>query len=177
MQTQFDVVGVDLQDKGSRKSVALRGDNDYFFSHFKYAQKAIDLDNAGIVLYNILSAITEVFPDDEEVDQGVFIGLYELQRLKGTSTGIDLPDDWMTVLLKSVAQTFPSSATLHAKCKVQQKHVFPGAAWSAPSNMANFLRELHIRNGGTLELPYHGEGAKMGIEEGNIARGLIPRGR
>lgn len=177
MQNQFDAVGVDLQDKGSRKSVALRGDNDYFFSHFKYAQKAIELDNSGAVLYNILLAITEVFPDDEEIDQGVFIGLYELQRLKGTSTGIDLPDNWMTTLLTSVAQTFPSSATVHAKCKIQQKHVFPGAAWSAPSNMANFLRELHIRNGGTLELPYHGEGAKMGIEEGNVARGLFPKGR
>lgn len=177
MQDEFDLVKVDLQDKASRKSENLRGDNDYFFSHFKYAQKAIELDNSGAVLYLILKAITEVFPDDEEIDQGVFIGLYELQRLAGTNNNIDLPEDWMTILLKSVANTFPSSATVHDKCKIQQKHVFPGAAWSAPSNMANFLRELHIRNGGTLELPYHGDGAKMGIEEGNIARGLIPRGR
>ena len=177
MQDEFDLVGVDLQDKNARKSTALRGDNDYFFSHFKYSQKAIELDNSGAVLYLILKAITEVFPDDEEIDQGVFIGLYELHRLVGTNSNIDLPEDWMTVLLASVAETFPSSATVHAKCKVQQKHVFPGAAWSAPSNMANFLREMHIRNGGTLELPYHGDGAKMGIEEGNIARGLIPRGR
>jgi len=27
-----------------------------------------------------------------------------------------------------------------------------------------------------LNLPYHGEGAKMGIEEGNIAPGLFPEG-
>jgi hypothetical protein len=177
MQDEFDLVGVDLQDKNARKSDNLRGDNDYFFSHFKYAQKAIELDNSGEVLYKILKAITDVFPDDEEVDQGVFIGLYELQRLAGTNANIDLPDDWMNILLETVAETFPSSATVHAKCKIQQKHVFPGGAWSAPSNMANFLRELHLRNGGDLELPYHGEGAKMGIEEGNIARGLIPRGR
>lgn len=177
MQDQFDVVGVDLQDKNARKSTALRGSNDYFFSHFKYAQKTIELDNSGTVLRNILSAMVEVFPNDEEIDQGVFIGLYELQRLKGTSTNIDLPEDWMMVLLRSVAKTFASSATIHSKCKIQQKHVFPGAAWSAPSNMANFLRELHLRNGGKLELPYHGEGAKMGIEEGNIARGLFPRGQ
>lgn len=177
MQDQFDVVGVDLQDKGARKSVSLRGSNAYFFSHFKYAQKAIELDHSGNVLRNILEAIVEVFPNDEEIDQGVFIGLYELQRIKGTSTNIDLPEDWMKVLLKSIAKTFSSSATVHSKCKIQQKHVFPGAAWSAPSNMANFLRELHLRNGGKLELPYHGEGAKMGIEEGNIARGLFPRGQ
>jgi hypothetical protein len=40
--------------------------------------------------------------------------------------------------------------------------------------MANFLREIHVRNGGKLNLPYHGEGAKMGIEAGNIAPGLFP---
>jgi hypothetical protein len=177
MQDEFDLVGVDLQDKNSRKSDNLCGDNYYFFSHFKYAQKAIDLDDSGEVLYKILKAITDVFPDNDEVDQGVFIGLYELQRLAGTNSNIDLPDNWMNVLLKSVAKTFPSSSVVHDKCKIQQKHVFPGAAWSAPSHMANFLREMHIRNGGNLELPYHGDGAKMGIEEGNIARGLIPRGR
>jgi hypothetical protein len=37
------------------------------------------------------------------------------------------------------------------------------------------MRELYIRNGGVkLNLPYHGEGAKMGIEDGNIAPGLFP---
>jgi hypothetical protein len=40
--------------------------------------------------------------------------------------------------------------------------------------MANFLRELHIRNSGKLNLPYHGDGAKMGIESGNVAPGLFP---
>jgi hypothetical protein len=40
--------------------------------------------------------------------------------------------------------------------------------------MSNFLREMHIRNGGKLNLPYHGEGSKIGIEENNIAEGLIP---
>jgi len=175
MQDQFDACGVDLEDKGTRKSTALRGENDYFFSHFKYAQKAIELDNSGIVLNDILSAITTVFPDDEEVDQGCFIGLYELQRLKGTSPNIKLPKGWMVTLLNSLKQTFTSSAIIHAKCKDQHKHVFPGAGWSAPSNMSNFMRELHIRNDGKLNLPYHGEGAKMGIEEGNVAPGLFPK--
>ena len=174
MQNQFDAIGVDLQDKGSRKSVALRGDNDYFFSHFKYAQKAIELDNSGAVLYKILSAITKVFPNDEEIDQGIYIGLYELQRLKGTSPNIHLPEGWMVTLLKSVKKTFKGSHIVHDKAKRQWEHRFPGAGWSAPSAMANFLRELHIRNGGKLNLPYHGEGAKMGIEAGNIADGLFP---
>jgi hypothetical protein len=41
--------------------------------------------------------------------------------------------------------------------------------------MSNFMRELHLRNGGKLNLPFHGEGAKVGIESGNTAPGLFPQ--
>ena len=174
MQDQFDVLGIDLEDKNTRKSVNLRGDNYYFFSHFKYAQKAVEMDTSGKVLYEILSAIKTVFPTDEEIDQGVYIGLYELQRLKGTSPNIRLPDNWMVTLLKSVKKTFKGSHIVHDKAKRQWEHRFPGATWSAPSAMANFLREIHLMNGGKLDLPYHGDGAKLGIEDGDFAPGLIP---
>jgi len=177
MQDQFDKLGIDLQDKGSRNSDNLRGDNDYFFSHFKYAQKGIEVDESGKILYNILDAIKSAFPLQEEIDQGVYIGLYELHRISKTSPNIKLPADWMKTLLDSVKPTFKSSALVHAKAKIQWEHVNPGATWSAPSAMANFLRELHIRNSGKLNLPYHGEGSKMGIESGNIAPGLFPDGR
>lgn len=173
MQDQFDNCGIDLQDKSSRASDNLRGDNDYFFSHFKYAQKAIEVDESGKTLREILSAIKQTFPMQEEIDQGCFIGLYELYRLVKTSPNIDLPSNWMTELLESIKPTFKSSALIHTKAKVQFAHVFPGGSWNAPSAMANFLRELHIRNGGTLNLPYHGQGAKIGIEDGNIAPGLF----
>ena len=174
MQDQFDVCGIDLQDKGSRASDNLRGDNDYFFSHFKYAQKGIEIDDSGKTLLDILSAIKEVFPLQEEIDQGVFIGLYELHRISSTNPTEKLPGAWMKTLLETIKPTFKSSALIHAKAKVQFAHVFPGGSWNAPSAMSNFLRELHIRNGGQLMLPYHGEGAKMGVESGNIAPGLFP---
>jgi hypothetical protein len=174
MQDQFDVCGIDLQDKGSRASDNLRGDNDYFFSHFKYAQKGIEIDDSGKTLLDILSAIKEVFPLQEEIDQGVFIGLYELHRISSTNPTEKLPGAWMKTLLETIKPTFKSSALIHAKAKVQFAHVFPGGSWNAPSAMSNFLRELHIRNSGQLMLPYHGEGAKMGIESGNIAPGLFP---
>jgi hypothetical protein len=174
MQDQFDRVGIDLQDKGSRASDNLCGDNQYFFSHFKYAQKSIELDDSGRTLFDILTAIRTVFPLQEEIDQGCFIGLYELHRLAKTNPNVKLPDDWMLVLLKSVQSSFKSSSLVHKKAKVQFAHVFPGGSWNAPSAMSNFLREIHIRNGGDLNLPYHGQGAKMGIEEGNIAPGLFP---
>lgn len=174
MQDQFDALGIDLQDKGSRASDNLRGDNENFFSHFKYAQKGIEIDDSGRVLYNILDAIKTVFFKQEEIDQGVYIGLYELHRISSVNAGEKLPADWMQTLLKSVKKTFNSSHTVHSKAKVQFEHRFPGGSWNAPSAMANFLRELHIRNGGTLNLPYHGEGAKMGIEAGDVAPGLFP---
>jgi hypothetical protein len=174
MQDQFDKLGIDLQDKGSRASENLRGDNDYFFSHFKYAQKAIELDESGKVLYRILNAIKTVFPTDEEIDQGVYIGLYELQRLIGTSPNVSLPNDWMVTLLNSVKKPFKGSHIVHEKAKRQWEHKNPGATWSAPAAMSNFMREVHVMHNGELGLPYHGEGAKMGIEEGNIAEGLFP---
>jgi hypothetical protein len=176
MQDQFDTAGIDLQDKGSRNSDNLRGDNDYFFSHFKYAQKGIEVDDSGKTLLNILTSIKEVFPLQEEIDQGVYIGLYELHRISSTNVGEKLPTSWMKTLLESIKPTFKSSSLIHAKAKVQWEHKNPGATWSAPAAMSNFLRELHIRAGGILNLPYHGEGAKMGVEEGNVAPGLFPEG-
>jgi hypothetical protein len=177
MQDQFDALGIDLQDKGSRNSDNLRGDNDRFFSHFKYAQKGIEIDDSGKILYNILDSIQSVFPYQEEIDQGVYIGLYELHRISSTNPAERLPEDWMKTLLNSIKKTFNSSQTVHSKAKVQFEHRFPGGSWNAPSAMANFLRELHIRAGGKLNLPYHGEGAKMGVEDGDIAPGLFPEGK
>lgn len=169
MQDQFDTVGIDLEDKGTRKGNN-RGNCDYFFSHFKYAYKGIDIDDKGRILHSILSAITTVFPLQEEIDQGVYIGLYELARLDQLQ---ELPEGWMVDVLQKVKQTFNSSSLVHSKGKVQWAHTRPGATWSAPSAMSNFLREVYIVNGGEINLPYHGKGALMQVAT-NPAPGLIP---
>jgi hypothetical protein len=174
MQDQFDRAGIDLQDKNSRASDNLRGDNDRFFSHFKYAQKAIEIDDTGNTLYTILTTITDTFPIGEEVDQGVFIGLYELHRISSTTPAGRLPQGWMKTLLESIKPTFKNAGIIHSKAKLQWAHVRPGASWSAPDAMSNFMRELHILNGGQLKLPTHGAGASMGLIEGNVASGLFP---
>jgi len=171
LQTQFNKTGVDLEDKGTRKSPGMRGDNDYFFSHFKYAEKGIEADNSGKLVYNILDAITTFFPMQEEIDQGVFIGLYELARLDQNHR--ELPEGWMCDVLAKVKKTFKSSAIVHSKAKRQWEHVNPGATWSAPSAMSNFLREVYMLNGGMMNLPYHGEGAKMQVAT-NPVTGLFP---
>jgi hypothetical protein len=175
MQDQFDSLCIDLQDKNSRQSDNLRGDHDYFFSHFKYAQKGIELDDTGKVLYNILEAIKSNFPMQEEIDQGVFIGLYELQRLAGTNVNVGLPKDWMKQVLGTCKTVFKSSHLIHSKAKVQWEHSHPGAGWNAPLAMSNFLRELYIHAGGKTNLPFHGAGSTVGIEGGNIAPGLFPQ--
>jgi hypothetical protein len=173
MQKAFDDCEVDLEDKAARNNPNLRGNNDYFFSHFKYAQKTMDVEKEGNVLRNILTAITTAFPRQGEVDQGVFIGLLELQRLAGTENN-GLPDDWMTVLLNSVKTTFKNSHVLHDKAKTQFSYKFPGATWSAPSAMSEFMRELHMLNGGKLKLPTHGTGACLDLAT-RPAPGLFPK--
>ena len=175
LQDQFDNNGIDLQDKGSRSSDNLRGDNDYFFSHFKYAYKGIELDESGRTLGNILKSIKEVFPLQEEIDQGIFIGLYELQRIAGTAGNVKLPEGWMTTVLKSAKKTFNSSHLVHSKAKIQWEHSHPGAGWNAPLAMSNFLRELYVMDGGKINLPYHGAASKTGVEDGNVAEGLFPQ--
>lgn len=171
LQDQFDALGIDLQDKGARKSATLRGNNNYFFSHFKYAYKGIDVDLSGGVLHDILDAIVTVFPLQEEIDQGCFIGLYELSRL---DTRQELKGNWMKQVLNGAKKYFSSSALVHSKAKVQWAYVNPGATWSAPSAMSNFLRELYLMSGGKLDLPYHGEGSKMQVLT-NPALQLFPR--
>ena len=161
MQDQFDFNEIDLEDKGTRNSANLRGNNDYFFSHFKYAYKGIDIDKNGGLLNQILHAIKTVFPLQEEIDQGVFIGLHELARL---NTRQELAKGWMEEVLKTVKKSFSSSAVVHSKAKMQWAHTRPGASWSAPSAMSNFLREVYIMNGGTINLPFQGEGAFMNVE-------------
>lgn len=174
LQEQFDALEIDLQDKNSRTSDNLRGDYDYFFSHFKYAQKGIEIDDSGKILYSILKSIKETFPLQEEIDQGLFIGLLELQRLNGTNPNNKLPNDWMKTVLDKVKTIFKSSHLIHAKAKIQWEHSHPGAGWTAPVAMSNFLRELYVYAGGALNLPYHGDGSKVGIVDGNIAPGLFP---
>ncbi len=172
MQQQFDSLGIDLEDKNTRKSDSLRGDNPYFFSHFKYAQKAIDLDPRGTVLHDILYAIQRHWPQQEEIDQGVFIGLYEIKRYSD-SAGYDLPEGWMADLCGVISRLWNNSKVVTEKAKAQWNHYKgDGATWTAPTAMHNFMREVYVIQGGTIDFPYHGEGSKMGVEEGVVAPGL-----
>lgn len=181
LQDQFDSCGVDLIDKGARKRILKTKDavnlQKYYFSHFKYAYKGLDIDESGNRLKSILNAMLKVFPNDEEIDQGVFIGLYEINRLLGTKhNSIKMPKDWMVTLLQSLKDIFKSSGMIHQKAREQWAFSHPGAAWTAPAVMANFMRECHIATKGKLNIPYHGQGAEVGILDKTIVPGLFPKG-
>ena len=171
LQDQFDLNDIDLEDKRTRNSNR-RGPNDYFFSHFNYAYKAIELDKSGDTLNDILNAIKTVFPLQEEIAQGAFIGLYELARLDWNQN--ELQDDWMIQVLQLNKKSFNSSHLVTEKARNQNSHAYPGSKPNGASMMANFLREVYIMNGGTLNLPYHGEGATLQIAT-NPAPGLFPK--
>jgi hypothetical protein len=167
LQEQFNTLGIDLESKSVRASAAKKGDGKYFFSHFNYAYKGIaldeDSDEPGIAVHDILKAIISVYPDDEEVDQGLFIGLWELKRLMGSKAGFrkrdGWPDDWMIETLTKVHEVFPRSHVVHSKAKAQWLHI-SATGWTAPRAMSNFLREIYEMQGGELNLPTHTVGGK-----------------
>jgi hypothetical protein len=167
LQEQFNTLGIDLESKSVRASAAKKGDGKYFFSHFNYAYKGIaldeDSDEPGVAVHDILKAIITVYPDDEEVDQGLFIGLWELKRLMGSKAGFrkrdGWPDDWMIQILTKVHEVFPRSHVVHSKAKAQWLHI-SATGWTAPRAMSNFLREIYEMQGGELNLPTHTVGGK-----------------
>ena len=167
LQDQFDKLDIDLESKAVRASAAKKGDGKFFFSHFNYAYKGIALDedseDPGQAVHQILHAISTVYPEDEEIDQGIFIGLYELKRLMGGKSGFTKrdgwPTDWMVQILEKVREVFPRSHVVHSKSKAQWFHV-SATGWSAPRAMSNFLREIYEMQGGDLNLPTHTVGGK-----------------
>jgi hypothetical protein len=174
LQDQFDTLDIDLEDKKTRSNPNTKGTGKHFFSHFKYAYKGIELDKTGTTLHNILKSITTTFDSQEEVDQGIYIGLYELARLS-RELNIQLPEDWSSRILQAVKTEFGSSHTAHTKAKRQWEYVRPGASWSAPEAMCNFLREVYMTktvDTQKLELPTHGRGSSMEIETNNVCEGF-----
>jgi hypothetical protein len=126
LQDQFDKNDVDLEDKGTRRSEKLRGSGEYFFSHFKYAMKAVDVDKSGKMLDDILGAITTAYPKDEEISQDLFIGLLELHRLDSRKS---LPNGWMTDVLTLCANTYKRSSTIKGTSLYKEKAIGAHSSW------------------------------------------------
>ena len=150
----FIANNVDLEDKGTRNSKN-KGSGKHFFSHFKYADEVMKANDKGKLLNNILEAITQVYPHDEEISQDLFIGLAGIHMLDYMNS---LPQGWMIDVLEKCAMSFPTTKTItgrsmyREKGELQKQHTMPGHDWTK-GILADFVRELYIYNGGTLNLP------------------------
>lgn len=170
LQDQFDALDIDLQEAAKRNNPNQCGENKYWFSHFDYAYKGIKQDPSGTTLHDILDAIKKTWPNNEEIDQGVFIGLWQLNNWSKEMC-IDQPKGWMKSVLKEVAKNFSSSHTVHDMAKAQWTHVVGN--WSAPDGAAKFLREVYKLHKGKLTLPFKGH--EIGIaDKSNVCDAVKP---
>jgi hypothetical protein len=175
IQNQFDTNKVDLQEQSHRRSPGKCGPNFNWYSHFDSSYKCIKQDPSGKTLNEILKAIRTVFPEQDEIDQGVFIGLMQMARLN-TELTVDQPKDWMIQVLRDgVAKTFNNSHMVHKMAKDQWE--FAVGNWSAPDGMSKFMREMYKLHGGTLTLPTKGHGLGIlpdGDGRTNLCESLQP---
>jgi len=175
IQNQFDINKVDLQEQSHRRSPGKCGPNFNWYSHFDSSYKCIKQDPSGKTLNEILNAIRTVFPEQDEIDQGVFIGLMQMARLN-TELTVNQPKDWMIQVLRDgVAKTFNNSHMVHKMAKDQWE--FAVGNWSAPDGMSKFMREMYKLHGGTLTLPTKGHGLGIlpdGDGRTNLCESLKP---
>ena len=170
LQDQFDALNIDLQEAAKRNNPAQCGENKYWFSHFDYAYKGIKQDASGATLHNILDAIKTTWPNEEEIDQGVFIGMWQLNNWSKEMC-ITQPEDWMKQVLAEVAKTFGNSHVVHDMAKAQWAHVVGN--WSAPDAVGKFIREIYKLHGGKITLPFKGH--EIGIaDKSNICDAVKP---
>jgi hypothetical protein len=170
LQDQFDALKIDLQETAKRNNPNQCGPNKYWFSHFDYAYKGIKQDASGATLHEILDAIKTTWPNEEEIDQGVFIGLWQLNNWSKEMC-IAQPAGWMKAVLKEVGKTFGNSHVVHEMAKAQWGHVVGN--WSAPDGAAKFIREIYKLHGGKITLPFKGH--EIGIaDKSNICDAVKP---
>jgi len=154
VQEAFDNAKVLLIESSKVKS-----SGDYWFSHFDYAYKSASVDKTGATTKQILDAITVAWPADQEIDQGVFIGLYYMNSIV-KSLNKKMSKNWMEDVAEKCAVSFASSHDCHAAAKRQWQY-YVGSAWSAPQGMYKFMREVYMTNGGKVVIP--SENLEIGV--------------
>lgn len=151
VQQVFDSCGIDLEGQMTRKSAKKRGDNKHFFSHFQYAYLGYEeLKRAPGRLAGILNAIKTVYPDQEEIDQGLYIGLVEAVK-RGLKDPVDWAhivdeDQWMIDMLKVIKYaTGPDAKNFTQESRKQWDHVTNGLPVEGPKTMLQIMYEVFKR--------------------------------
>ena len=169
IQSVFDNCGIDLEGQRIRKSDKLKGDKPHFFSHFQYAH--FGYDEIGMSeMTKILNAIKNIYADEEEIDQGLYIGLVDMIRIAKSEQELeDLPEGWMETVLKVIKRS-TGNAKNFTQCTREQWQHHNGTAMEGPKGMCITMREVFKKYHNKqvyINVPHH-QNCKVGIIDDNI---------
>jgi hypothetical protein len=153
LQSQFDRLKIDFVEKPEFVPVAER--QKHYMSHFDYAYKPMGSDKTGKVAGQILEAITTTWPNNQKIQNGVYIGLYHMNTVVNT-LGKKMPKDWMKQVCIGVAQSFKNSEHVEESASRHAKWISKSNTWNVAEGMFKFMREVYKLNGGTLSIPSDG---------------------
>jgi len=153
LQSQFDRLKIDFVEKPEFVPVAER--QKHYMSHFDYAYKPMGSDKTGKVAGQILDAITTTWPNNQKIQNGIYIGLYHMNTVVNT-LGKKMPKDWMKQVCIGVAQSFKNSEHVEESASRHAKWISKSNTWNVAEGMFKFMREVYKLNGGTLSIPSDG---------------------
>jgi hypothetical protein len=156
LQEAFNTANVDLMEQKTHDKLSEKERRPWWFSHFKYAQTTMKNDIDGVVVADILRAMTSAWPNDHEMDNCIFIGLYQMHGVVSSLAKGKMPRDWMSQVCVNLATSFPTSRDLTHAAGSQIRDFLAGGSWNVPESMYKFMRELYIMNGGKLLIPSKG---------------------
>lgn len=172
LQDQFDNLGIDLMEDMTWNIIPDTSKQRWYMSHFDYAYKAMGADPSGKTAYSILKAITTAWPNNNKIQNGIYIGLNHMNEVvKGL--GVQLNDDWMIDVCQQVAISFNNSNDVEESAKRHIKAIGKTETWNVPEGMYKFMREVYFMNGGNLPIP--STGANLNLSHGIwVDSNLIP---
>lgn len=170
LQDQFDRLGIDLLEEQKWENDP--NSQKFNLSHFDYAKKPMGADPSGKTAGQILEAIITAWPNIQKINNGVYIGLNQMNEAR-KSKGIKLPDDWMTQVCINLTKSFNDPHIMASAAKRHAMWLSRSKTWAVPDNMHKFMRELYYLNGGKLVIP-PGE-ANLNLDNGYwVDENLIP---
>jgi hypothetical protein len=172
LQAEFDRLKIDLVEESIRNSTPVKQRKHWYMSHYDYAYKPMGSDPSGEVAGQILEAITKAWPNQEKIQNGVYVGMYHMNEVM-KSLGKKLPKSWMTEVCQTVSASFSNPAALESAAERHAKWVGKSTTWNVPESMFKFIREVYRLNGGKLVIP--ADGAEYDLDRGVwVTPDLIP---
>jgi hypothetical protein len=170
LQAQFDRLGIDFVEKPEMIPADER--QPYYMSHFDYAYKPMGSDKSGRVAGQILEAIVTAWPQQQKIQNGIYVGLWHMAEVV-KSLGKTMPQDWMTQVCVKVSESFNNAEHVESAADRHAKWLAKSKSWNVPESMFKFMREVYRLNGGKLVIP--ADGPELELDKGIwVDPNLIP---